>query len=88
MQARRASLSSYPPACRQDRVEKAGPLGRCGADCVNPDLEELEGCLADLCAPMMAQPAGGRAGGGAGSSSSVDLDPFLLYLYGVVLLDK
>ena len=34
------SLSaSHSCAFRQDRVEKAGPLGRPAIDCVNPDLE-------------------------------------------------
>ncbi|PNH05167.1 Anaphase-promoting complex subunit 8, partial [Tetrabaena socialis] len=65
----------------EERVEKGGPLGP-GADSSNP---ELEGLTAALEAELGVGPSNAGGGGGGGGGVVRQPDPFLMYMYGVVL---
>ncbi len=73
-------------ARREERVERGGLLGR-GGDVANP---ELEGLAAALEAALGIGPAAaeGQLAAAAGIREDVRRDPFLLYLYGLVLSDR
>ncbi|GLC48040.1 anaphase-promoting complex component apc8 [Pleodorina starrii] len=73
----------------EERVEKGGPMGR-GSDALNPELDALETALtAELGLTEAAAAAGGGGGAAAaaaaGDGGAQQQDPFLLYLYGIVL---
>lgn len=93
-----STLPSDLLGAREERVEKGGPLGR-GSDALNPELEALESAIAmglGLEEPGglgravaaggdTAAAAAGKGARGGDGQLHAQQDPFMLYLYGIVL---
>ncbi|GIL54052.1 hypothetical protein Vafri_9607 [Volvox africanus] len=81
----------------EERVEKGGPMGR-GSDARNPELDAVETALMTelgLTEAMVAgasSPLPGEAAAAAATGVAVggpaQRDPFLLYLYGIVMSER
>lgn len=67
--AKNVHCCAPPNSFRQDRVEKAGPLGK-SSDAANPHLSSLQELLSEARQGQYAD------------------DPFLMYLHGVVLMER